>query len=92
MFVFLACSDVSNSSWYGRLEASGWLTHVEQLLRAVKHVAHSVYQEGKRREREKEDWEEEREVRDMCAPILLKVLVLCCMALMVVMGHFKLVH
>ncbi|XP_019851708.1 PREDICTED: myotubularin-related protein 9-like [Amphimedon queenslandica] len=40
------CSDVNNSSWYGRLESSGWLTHVEQLLRAVKHVVHSVYQEG----------------------------------------------
>lgn len=46
-YLSIACADISSSSWYSKLEATGWLTHVEQLLRAVKHVVHQVCKEGK---------------------------------------------
>ena len=46
-----ACIDPSSftvgSSWYGRLESSGWLSHVESLLKTVKHVVHTIHHDGK---------------------------------------------
>ena len=41
-----ACSDPA-SSWWGRVEASGWLTHVARLLSCAKFVAHCVHRDGK---------------------------------------------
>lgn len=48
LFVHSACSDPSllTGSWFGRLEASGWLTHVEQILKATKHIVHTIQLEG----------------------------------------------
>jgi myotubularin-related protein 9 len=44
------CMDSSlatSSSWFSRLDSTGWLSHVEQLLRVVKRVVHLVNQEDK---------------------------------------------
>lgn len=44
-----ACTDsslLSSSSWFGRLESSGWLSHVERLLKAIKHVVHSIHHDA----------------------------------------------
>lgn len=44
-----ACSDTALSSspaWWGRIEASGWLTHVARLLSYAKFVALCVHRDG----------------------------------------------
>ena len=44
-----ACSDPAHSSsqlWWGRVEASGWLTHVAKLLSCAKFVALCVHRDG----------------------------------------------
>jgi hypothetical protein len=49
-FLCVACSDPSlssSSSWFGRLEASGWLGHVAKLLTAARNVVMSLHQDGK---------------------------------------------
>lgn len=50
MCVFVACSDPSlssSSSWFGRLEASGWLGHVAKLLTAARNVVMALHQDGR---------------------------------------------
>ena len=45
-----ACIDPalsSSASWWGRVEASGWLTHVASLLRCAKFAALCVHRDGK---------------------------------------------
>ena len=47
--VCIACSDPSlssSSSWFGRLEASGWLGHVARLLKAAKTVVMALHHDG----------------------------------------------
>lgn len=44
-----ACRDPalsSSSAWWGRIEASGWLTHVARLLSCAKFVALCVHRDG----------------------------------------------
>lgn len=44
-----ACSDLALSSspaWWGRIEASGWLTHVARLLSCAKFVGLCVHRDG----------------------------------------------
>lgn len=51
ILVYAVCCDVSlctSASWFGRLEATGWLGQVEKLLRTVKNVVTYVHQEGER--------------------------------------------
>ena len=46
-----ACNDPSlmtSSSWFGRLEASGWLNHVTRLLTAAKFVSICIHKDGVR--------------------------------------------
>ena len=47
--IHVACSDPSlssSSSWFGRLEASGWLGHVAKLLTAARAVVMAVHHDG----------------------------------------------
>lgn len=47
----VACCDSSlltSSSWFGKLESSGWLGHVERILKTAKHIVFSMHQESKR--------------------------------------------
>ena len=41
-----ACSEPGSGSWWGRVEASGWLSHVARLLSCAKFVALSVHRDG----------------------------------------------
>jgi len=44
-----ACNDPSlltSSSWFGRVEASGWLSHVSRLLNAVKFVSLCIHRDA----------------------------------------------
>ena len=45
-----ACADPalsSSASWWGRIEASGWLTHVARLLSCAKFTALCVHRDGR---------------------------------------------
>ena len=47
-----ACMDPSlssSASWHGRVDSSGWLSHVTRLLNCAKFVAHCVHQDGELR-------------------------------------------
>ncbi len=44
-----ACGDPSlshSSSWFGRLESSGWLEHVSKLMSAAKAVSLAIHNDG----------------------------------------------
>lgn len=41
-----ACADPTPSSWWSRVEASGWLSNVTRLLSCAKFVALSVHRDG----------------------------------------------
>lgn len=45
-----ACYDSSlstSSSWFGRLDSSGWLTHVTKLLEYARKIVLAVHSDGK---------------------------------------------
>lgn len=50
-FLFsLACYDSSlstSSSWFGRVEASGWLGHVSKLLEYARKIALAIHSDGR---------------------------------------------
>lgn len=41
-----ACTDSTSASWWGRVESSGWLSHVTRLLSCAKFVALCVHRDG----------------------------------------------
>ncbi len=53
MSVCVACSDpslCSSSSWFGRLEGCGWLSHVSRLLEYARKITNLLHVDGERLE------------------------------------------
>ena len=49
MMPFAACYDTSlnaSSGWFGRVESSGWLTHVTRLLEYAKKISLAIHSDS----------------------------------------------